>query len=64
MPSRHRPTSLDLILQARAMRYRCLASACARLVGLIAAHAPRAWPGRTPRPAAPERVQWSGRAAA
>jgi hypothetical protein len=53
---RQRPTSLDLILQARALRYQWFASALARLSarlaragsGLVA----RARPGRMPRPAA------------
>jgi hypothetical protein len=63
MAPRHRPTSLDLILQARAMRYRCLASACARLAGLAAARVARGWQTRTRQPAAPERVQWSSRPA-
>lgn len=53
-----RPTSLDLILVARAMRYQWFASALARLqarlcrlgAGLVA----RARPGRMPGPAAPE----------
>jgi len=45
---RQRPTSLDLILQARALRYQWFASALARLSARLA----RARPGRMPRPAA------------
>jgi hypothetical protein len=60
---RQRATSLDLILQARALRYRCLASAFARLAGLAAARLGRARPSGTPQPAAPENMQWSGRGA-
>jgi hypothetical protein len=55
---RQRPTSLDLILQARAMRNQWFASAFARLAaklcrlgaGLVA----QARPGRMPGPAVPE----------
>jgi len=53
---RQRPTSLDLILQARALRRRWFASALARLGARLARLGPaltaRAQPGRMPRPAA------------
>jgi hypothetical protein len=60
-----RPTSVDLILQARAMRHRWFVSAFARLAAKAARFAPElvtaAWPGRTLQPAAPERLRFSGR---
>jgi len=61
----HHPTSLDLILQARAMRHQWLVSALARLsaklarlgCGLVA----RARPSQTRQPVVPERLRFSGR---
>ena len=63
----HRPTSVDLILQARAMRHQWFVSACARLgaklarlgFGLVA----RLQANRIKRPAVPERLRLSGRVA-
>ena len=63
----HRPTGLDLILQARAMRYQWFASAFARLSARLArfgaAHVARPRPPAQ-RPAVPERLRFSGRVAA
>jgi hypothetical protein len=64
----HRPTGLDLIVQARAMRYQWFASAFARLsaklarsgYGLLA----RPRPARAQRPAVRERLRFSHRVAA
>ena len=58
---RHRPTGIDLILQARAMRHRWFATTLARLsTSLARAGAQRvARAGRTRRSAAPEALRFS-----
>ena len=62
-----RPTGLDLILQARALRHQWLASALARLSAKLArlgsGLAGRAHPGRMPQPAVPEPRRLADRAA-
>jgi hypothetical protein len=63
----HRPTALDLILQARAMRYQWFASAFARLSARLArfgaALVARPRPSAR-RPAVAARPRFSGRVAA
>ena len=60
---RQRPTSVDLILQARALRYRWFASALARLSARLARIVPE--PGAATRPirVRSERLQLSDRLA-
>ena len=54
---RHRPTGIDLILQARAMRHRWFATTLARLSTSLARAVAQA--GRTRRCVAPEALRFS-----
>ena len=61
----HRATSLDLILQARAMRRQWLVALCARLAAKLGWRATKfiAQADRTRRPAVPDGVRLFGRPA-